>query len=76
MNQFQPCPQCPNPEACAAMGQCAIEAEQAAAAAPVAMKKGGRVKKAEGGAVKKRSKPAKMRGVGIAKKGVRKPKMY
>jgi hypothetical protein len=64
---FQPCPTCPDPRTCTQQGQCLQEAMAGAGGpppggAPMPMRKGGRVKKAKGGAV---------RGCGKASRGSR-----
>ena len=69
---FQPCPDCPAPQECAAMGQCAMEAAamQQAPQQPMGLKKGGSPKR------KAYAKGGSVRGCGKAKKGVRKAKVY
>jgi hypothetical protein len=70
---FQPCPTCPDPRTCTQQGQCLQQAMGGGAGgpppggpppggAPMPMRKGGRVKKAKGGAV---------RGCGKASRGSR-----
>ena len=89
MTGFKPCAECPNPAGCAAKGKCALKAK--GKAKPMAMKEGGltMVKKGDkmvpdfaadgkgkmkaGGAVYR--KGGKVRGCGMAKKGVRPAKM-
>ena len=89
MTGFKPCAECPNKAACAAKGKCALKA--ANNARPKAMKEGGltmvkkgdkmvpdfaadgKGKMAKGGAVYK--KGGKVRGCGMARKGVRPAKM-